>query len=205
MRKQLTARQRSILEFIVGFVERNGYPPSIREIGAEFDIRSLRGVTVHLDALERKGFIRRESTSRSIKVLQPRISPPDSQLARLPILGTIAAGEPLLAVENVEGELSVPGAMLGGTRDAFLLRVKGDSMTGAHILPGDMVVIRPQQTADSGDLVAALIGEEATVKRLRLDGGRGTLVPANPEYDTMPIDGTESRIIGKVIALMRNY
>lgn len=205
MRKQLTARQRSILEFIVGFVERNGYPPSIREIGAEFDIRSLRGVTVHLDALERKGFIRRESTSRSIKVLQPRIPRPDSELARLPILGTIAAGEPLLAVENVEGELSVPRAMLGGTQDAFLLRVKGDSMTGAHILPGDMVVIRPQQTADNGDLVAALIGEDATVKRLRLDSGRGTLIPANPEYDTMPIDGTESRIIGKVIALMRNY
>jgi len=201
----LTARQRSIFDSIIRYIERNGYPPSIREIGTEFGIKSLRGVTVHLDALERKGFIQRERTSRSIKILKPPVSFRENELVRLPILGTIAAGEPLLAVENVEGELSVPRAMLGAADEAFLLRVRGDSMVGAHILPGDIVVIKRQQTADSGDLVAALIGDEATVKQLRLEGGRAILMPANPAYQPIPMGGRESRLIGKVIALLRNY
>lgn len=205
MRKELTARQRSIFDSIIRYIERNGYPPSIREIGTEFGIKSLRGVTVHLDALERKAFIQRERTSRSIKILKPPVSFRENELVRLPILGTIAAGEPLLAVENIEGELSVPRAMLGAADEAFLLRVRGDSMVGAHILPGDIVVIKRQQTADSGDLVAALIGDEATVKQLRLESGRAILMPANPAYQPIPMGGRESRLIGKVIALLRNY
>lgn len=205
MRKTLTARQRDILEFIIRHLDRNGYPPSIREIGAEFDIRSLRGVTVHLDALERKSFIRRDRLSRGIKVLQPAADPSRGELLPVPILGTIAAGIPLLAIENREGEVLVPRSMLGGSESAFALRVRGDSMVEAHILPDDVVIIRPQQTADDGDLVAALIGDEATVKRLRLHDGVATLVPANPAYEPIPIRDRDAQLLGKLIGLMRSY
>ncbi|MCX6376743.1 MAG: transcriptional repressor LexA [Armatimonadetes bacterium] len=202
---RLTQRQQSVFDFVIGYIDRHGYPPSIREIGAAFGIKSLRGVTVHLDALEKKGFIRRESTSRSIQILRQHASPDGSAFLRVPILGTIAAGTPLLAVENIEGEMSVPRAMLGGTEGGFLLRVRGDSMTGAHIMDGDLVVIRPQQTAENGDLVAALLGEEATVKRFRSEGGRASLVPANPAYQPIPLKGRDARLIGKVVGLMRVY
>lgn len=203
MSKILTPRQRAVLEFIIRFIDRNGYPPSIREMGAEFGIKSLRGVTVHLDALERKGFIRRDQGSRTIKVVQPHGSQTLSGSVKIPILGTIAAGIPLLAVENMEGEVIVPRAMLGTTEDPFALHVKGDSMVGAHILDGDIVVIRPQQSADDGDLVAALIGEEATVKRLKLQNGLAFLLPANPAYDPIPLQGKDCRLLGKVISLLR--
>ncbi len=205
MRKSLTARQRSVLEFIVAFSRQNGYPPSIREIGAEFDIKSLRGVTVHLDALEKKGFIRRDRISRGIKVLSQSSQQSLRELVSIPILGTIAAGAPLLAVENIEGEIAVPKSMLGSADTAFALTIRGDSMIGAQILPGDTVVIRPQQTAEDGDLVAALIEDEATVKRLRLRDGRALLVPANPAYEAIPISDSDSRLIGKVIGLLRSY
>jgi repressor LexA len=199
----VTARQQEILDFLAGYVEQHGYPPSIREIGAAFGIKSLRGVTVHLDALKRKGFIRRESTSRSINVLGMHQSAAD--LVPLPILGAIAAGTPLLAVENIEGEMPVPRSMIGATQGAFLLRVRGDSMVGAHIVDGDLVVIRPQQAAENGDLVAALLGEEATVKRFRSEGGEAALVPANPAYQPIPLRGRDVRLVGKVVGLLRVY
>ena len=202
---RLTQRQQSVFDFIVGYIDRHGYPPSIREIGAAFGISSLRGVTVHLDALEKKGFIRRERTSRSIQILRQHASPDGSAFLRVPILGTIAAGTPLLAVENIEGEMSVPRAMLGGTEGGFLLRVRGDSMTGAHIMDGALVVIRPQQTAENGDLVAALLGDEATVKRFRIEGEEASLLPANPAYQPIPLRSTDVRLIGRVVGLLRTY
>jgi len=205
MSKLLTARQRAVLEFVVRFTNEKGYPPSIREIGAEFGIKSLRGVTVHLDALERKGFIRRESLSRGIKVLRPSVEPAAEGLARVPILGTIAAGAPLLAIDNMEGELSVPRSMLHNADTVFALRVRGDSMVGAHIMEGDFVIIRAQQTADDGDLVAALLGDEATVKRLRLHDGSAVLAPENPAYCPIAMGERDCRLIGRVIALVRGY
>jgi len=205
MGKEPTERQQSILDFIIRYTAEQGYPPAIREIGPKFGIRSLRGVTVHLDALERKGFIRRGSTSRSIQVLRSPTAVGGDTFVNLPLLGAIAAGEPLLAVENIEAELPVPRAMLGGVRNAFLLRVRGDSMVGAHILDGDLVVIRPQQTADNGDLVAALLGDEATVKRFRNDGEEPALMPANKAYQPIPLRGADVRLIGKVIGLLRSY
>lgn len=203
MSKALTKKQQAVLEYIAGYVDRFGYPPSIREIGREFGIKSLRGVTVHLDAIERKGFIRRESTSRSIQILK-RPRPDTDRFVRIPVLGTIAAGQPLLAVENVEGEMEVPRIMLGGTKGAFLLSVRGDSMVDAHIMDGDMVLIRPQQTAENGDLVAALLGDEATVKRLRLAGNEVELLPANKAYRPISL-GKSDRLIGKVVGLLRTY
>jgi repressor LexA len=203
MARQLTRRQEAILAFITRYVEQHGYPPAIREIGPAFGIKSLRGVTIHLDALERKGYIRRESTSRSIQVLMPDES--RDSYVRLPILGAIAAGAPLLAQENIEGEMAVPRRMIGGAEGAFLLRVKGDSMVDAHILDGDVVVIRPQQTAENGEVVAALLGDEATVKRFRIEGEESSLVPANRAYESIPLKGRDVRLIGKVIGLLRTY
>lgn len=205
MKEKLTEKQRSILEYLVQYSDQHGYPPSIREIGAIFGIKSLRGVTVHLVALEKKGFIKRESTSRSIKVLRVPLNMRSEPFVQLPLLGTIAAGAPLLAVENIEGEIPVPRAMVGNADGSFLLRVRGDSMTGAHILDGDLVVIRQQPTADNGDLVAALIGDEATVKRLQRRGRETFLMPANPAYQPIQMRSRDGMLIGKVIGLLRNY
>ena len=204
MTRQLTKRQESILAFIIRYVGQHGYPPSIREIGPAFGIKSLRGVTIHLDALERKGYIRRESTSRSIQVLASNSGAQESYV-RLPILGAIAAGAPLLAQQNIEGEMAVPRAMLGGVQGAFLLHVRGDSMIDAHIMDGDVVVIRPQQTAENGEIVAALLGDEATVKRFKIEGEESALMPANRAYEPIPLKGTDVRLIGKVIGLLRTY
>ena len=205
MRRKLTERQRAVLDFVIRYVGQHGYPPAIREIGAALGIKSLRGVTVHLDALERKRFIHRESTSRSIQVLKMPETAGGSLFVHLPLIGTIAAGEPLLAIENIDGELPVPRAMVGTAKGAFLLRVRGDSMVDAHIVDGDLVVIRPQQTAENGDLVAALLGDEATVKHLQVQGEEAALVPANRAYQPIPLRGTDVRLIGKVIGLLRTY
>ena len=205
MRDKLTKRQQSVLEFIIRYVGRHGYPPVIREIGPALGIKSLRGVTIHLDALDRKGFIRRESTSRSIQVLKTPAHIETEAFVRLPLLGTIAAGMPLLAVENIEGEMPVPRAMVGNADGSFLLRVRGDSMIGAHILDGDLVVIRQQPTADNGDLVAALIGDEATVKRLQRRGRETFLMPANSAYQPIQMRSRDGMLIGKVIGLLRSY
>ena len=205
MSKGLTQKQSLVLDFLARYVEDHHYPPSIREIGAAFGFKSLRGATVHLDALEKKGFIQRERTSRSIRILRSHGVGKPGPFVSLPILGTIAAGTPLLAVENIEGEMLVPRPMLGGTRNAFLLRVKGDSMIDAHIMEGDLVIIRPQQTAQNGDLVAALLGDEATVKRFRVDGDNAVLLPANPAYEPIPLRHADARLVGKVIGLLRSY
>jgi repressor LexA len=203
MTKGLTEKQERILAYIVEYVDEKGYPPSIREIGNAFSISSLRGVTVHLDALERKGYIKRASTSRSITVVGRRPAP-KRNVAHVPLVGTIAAGVPILASENVEELLPVPTEMVSNVEGAFALRVKGDSMIDDHIMPSDVVLIRPQQTANNGDLVAVLIDEEATVKRIQFEDGRVWLLPSNPNYSKFEIR-ENSRIIGKVVGLLRSY
>lgn len=203
-RKKLTARQREVLDFIVGYIAERGFPPSIREIGAALRISSLRGVTIHLDALERKGWIRRESASRGIQVLAPVPGKREGALA-IPVLGTIAAGTPILAVENVESYVLVPEEMAAPGGSLFALRVRGDSMIGDGILPGDLVIIRHQRSIGSGELAAVLIGDEATVKRIKLDREKALLLSSNPQYEPIVIDREDSRIIGKVIGLIRSY
>ena len=206
MTRGLTDKQDKILKFIVEYVNDKGYPPSIREIGNSFGISSLRGVTVHLDALERKGFIKRMSTSRSITVIgHTGSTAPNRNVTMLPIVGTIAAGVPITATENVSGHVPVPQEMLHNTQGAFVLEVKGDSMIGEHIMPRDYVVIKPQATAENGDLVAVRLGDEATVKRIKFNDGKARLIAANPKYDPIDIDREDSGIIGKVIGLLRNY
>ncbi|CAN5576911.1 transcriptional repressor LexA [soil metagenome] len=204
MAKGLTTKQEQILQYILDYVQKEGYPPSIREIGKDFNIGSLRGVTVHLDALERKGYISRSNTPRSIKVVHPDYQV-ENRVMMLPLLGNIAAGVPIHAQENVEDMVPIPTEMVRNANGAFVLRVQGDSMIGDGILQGDLVVIRPQATANQGDIVAALLGEEATVKRIDFSSKGVKLIASNPAYQPIPVDNEESRIIGRVIGLIRDY
>ncbi|NUQ71925.1 MAG: transcriptional repressor LexA [Chthonomonadales bacterium] len=206
MTRGLTDKQARILNYILDHVNARGYPPSIREIGNAFGFSSLRGVTVHLDALERKGYIKRASTSRSITVIgRTGTGSAARDVALLPLVGTIAAGSPITATENIEGFIPVPPDVVRNHEGAFVLRVRGDSMIEDHILPRDLVIIRPQDTAQNGDLVAVLLGDEATVKRIQYANGRVRLMPANPAYQPIEVNREDSRVIGKVIGLIRSY
>jgi len=198
----LTPRQRRILEYIADIVRDRGYPPTVREIGEAVGLTSSSSVHSQLANLERKGLLHKDPTKPRAIGLADESTRPDGVV--IPVLGRIAAGVPVLATENVEEYLTVPvGFAKGG--EHFALRVAGQSMTGAGILDGDVVVVRRQDSAADGDVVAALLpgpGEdEATVKRLRRRGGRVTLHPENPAFS--PIQMTEGRILGKVVAVLR--
>ncbi|HMB71850.1 MAG TPA: transcriptional repressor LexA [bacterium] len=199
--RPLTPRQREILDWLRDEIDRRGLPPTIREIGESFGIRSTKGVEDHLAALERKGYIRREKgKSRAIEVADR----PDLRGARLvPLVGRIAAGAPVLAVENHEGTFVFDESLVGAG-ETFLLRVQGDSMTKTGILDSDLVIVRKQDDARNGDIVAARVGDEATVKRFRKGGGRVTLLPENDAYDPIEVDPTEGfEILGKVVGVYR--
>lgn len=208
----LTTRQRDIRDFIVACITDDGLPPSIYQIRDHFGIRNIRAVTGHLEALEKKGAIQvrrtRDDDGKSHRVYRGisvpgMVAPALNNAVRLPLVGTIAAGIPITAEENVEAFVAVSPDVVGNCDGGFLLRVRGDSMIDAHILPGDMVVIRPQETAQNGDIVAALIGDEATLKRFERDGSRVRLMPANDAYEPIPIDREDTRILGKMIGLLR--
>ena len=186
------------------YVAENGYPPSIREIGTNFNISSLRGVTVHLDALQRKNYIARTNTPRSIKIIHPAFQY-SGRYAMVPIVGTIAAGTPILAEENIEGHLPVPIDMVKPNQTTYLLRIYGDSMINKGILPRDLVVVREQHEANNGDIVAFSIDGEATVKTFQKVGNSVTLLPANDAYQPIPVNSEDSYVIGKVIGLLRDY
>ncbi len=205
MAKGLTKRQELILQYILDYIQKEGFPPSIREIGRDFQIGSLRGVTVHLDALERKSYITRANTPRSIRVIHPAYQV-SNKVVMLPLVGSIAAGVPIEAQEHIEDMIPVPYEMVRNVDKAFLLRVRGDSMIGDGILPRDLVVIKPQKTANHGDLVAAMLGDEATVKRIHFDANMNVkLMPSNPAYQPIEVDREDSMVIGKVVGLIRDY
>ena len=205
MAKGLTARQEAVLQYVVRYIQEIGYPPSIREIGENFGIGSLRGVTVHLDALQRKGYIERANTPRSIRITHPAYQP-GQKVTMLPLVGQIAAGAPILADENVEDLVPVPSEMVRNIAGAYILRVRGDSMSAEGINPRDLVVVKPQETASHGDLVAVLLGDEATIKRIHYDKDRIRLMPSNPAYDPIELsEGDEPRVLGKVVGLLRDY
>ena len=199
--RALTSRQQAILDWLRDEIDRRGLPPTIREIGEAFGIRSTKGVEDHLAALERKGSIRRErGKSRAIEIC----ARPDLRGARLvPLLGRIAAGTPVLAVENRSDEFVLDESLVGAG-ETFLLRVQGDSMKDASILDGDLVVVRAQDEARTGDIVAARLGEEATVKRLDRSGGIIRLLPENEAYEPILPDPSEDfQILGKVVGVYR--
>jgi repressor LexA len=207
--RDLTARQRRIIDFIRDWVERHGYPPSVREIGEAVGLVSPSSVAYQLKELERKGLIRRDpNRPRAVDVRQPAESTEDEAAARaqrptpayVPLLGQIAAGGPILAEQAVEDFFPLPRELVG-EGEVFMLQVKGDSMIDAAICNGDWVVVRQQPTADVGDIVAAMIDGEATVKSYRRRDGHVWLMPANPAFD--PIPGDDASIMGRVVAVLR--
>lgn len=208
----LTARQREVLDFIRQFMTKAGYPPTVREIGAHFGFVP-RSVFDHLKALERKGYLRRDAAkSRSLQILEAAPAalgtrhstigaPPYREL---PILGRVAAGQPLLSDQNLEGTSVVPQDWVNGD-EAFLLKVQGDSMIGAHICPGDQALVRRQSTADNGDIVVALLNDEATIKRIFFRPDGIVLQPENPAMPPIQVKKNEKsfQIVGKVVGLLR--
>ena len=198
----ISPRQRRILEFIERAVRDRGYPPTVREIGDAVGLTSSSSVHSQLANLERMGLLRRDPTKPRAIVAEPDVPRPRGVV--VPLLGRIAAGAPVLADENVEEYLTVPIGFADGV-DHFALRVEGESMIGAGILDGDVVVVRRQDDVDNGDIVAALLPgpaeHEATVKRLRREGGRTMLVPENPVLS--PFEMTEGHILGRVVAVLR--
>ena len=200
----LTKRQQLVLEYISESIQQNGYPPTLREIGAHFGIRSTNGVNDHLLALERKGFLRREDMkSRALRPTAFAGNVP----REVPLVGRVAAGQPILAIENLEGTLRLDPALLPGDSGRFFaLRVRGDSMVGAGILDGDIVFVRQQEDAPTGSIVVAMVNDEATVKTLYRDGERLRLQPANPAVSPIILsrdDGRTVRILGLVVGVYR--
>lgn len=201
MKEKLTSKQRRVLDFISDCIQRNGAPPTIREIGKRFKMRSTNSVRDVLNALVRKGYIHRKPlVSRGIELVRDWAS----SFVTVPIVGRIAAGLPITAVENIEGNVAVDSSFVSG-EGVFCLRVTGDSMKDAGIFDGDMVLVRQQSTAERGEIVVAIIGEEATVKRYYPERKRVRLEPANPAYEPIIVEkkAPDFFIAGKVIGLMR--
>ena len=203
---KLTRKQQEIYDFILSFTNEHGYPPSVREIGAAVGLKSPSTVHFHMKGLEEAGVIvKAEGKTRAISLpgvsLGPVAEEADPLANRVPVVGNVAAGSPILAQECIEDYLTFDTQGLSG--EHFALRVRGESMLNAGILPGDLVVVHRQQEARSGEIVVALFEDEATVKTYQRKNGQVWLLPENPEYE--PIDGTYAEIIGKVVAVVRRY
>jgi len=209
----LTQRQREIYDFVTGYVDRHGYPPTVREIGEAVGLASPSTVHAHLANLERAGYLRRDPTKpRALELVGRERAPAAEEVGEagrvrvLPLVGQIAAGAPLLAEENVEQHIAVPEPLSSGVGEEFLLRVRGDSMIEAGILEDAYVVVRRQQTAANGDIVVALVGEdetadEATVKRFFREDGRVRLQPENSALE--PLYPAHVQLLGKVTGVFR--
>ncbi|MGH2833262.1 MAG: transcriptional repressor LexA [Solirubrobacteraceae bacterium] len=204
----LTKRQQEIFDFIRKYSAKYGYPPTVRDIGKAVGLASSSTVHAHLANLEKIGLLRRDpSKPRAIELLDRAVGSAVESVRSivrsdgLPLLGSVAAGQPILAEENIEEYVSVPDAA-GGQKGSYLLRVRGDSMKNAGILEDDLVVVHPQDTAQNGEIVVALLGEEATVKRFFLEPDH---VRLQPENETMePIRSKEVKVLGRVVGLMRS-
>ncbi len=196
--KPATERQRRILEVIRTFTAEQGYPPSVREIGERVGLSSSSTIHAHLVALERRGMISRDPTKP--RALRSGMRPAADALV-VPVLGRVAAGVPITAQEDIEGEFVLPTGFVPRASDAFMLRVQGDSMVEAAILDGDLILVRPQQTAENGEIVVAMLEGEATVKRFYREAGRIRLQPEN--HTMAPIYASDVEIVGRVEAVVR--
>lgn len=204
----LTKRQQEIFDFIRKYSARYGYPPTVRDIGKAVGLASSSTVHAHLANLEKIGLLRRDPAKpRAIELLDRAVGGAVDSVrgivsgGRLPVVGTVAAGQPVLAEENIEEYVSVP-ELAGGGDGAYLLHVRGDSMKEAGILEGDLVVVRPQETASDGEIVVAMLGEEATVKRFFREPDHIRLQPENSSME--PIRSREVKVLGRVVGLMRS-
>ncbi len=201
----LTKRQQEIFEFIKRYTAGHGYPPTVRDIGKAVGLASSSTVHAHLANLEKLGLLRRDPTKpraielldRAVEQVKSIVRPPEG----LPLVGQVAAGSPVLAEENIEEYVTVP-QLAGGEEGEYVLRIRGESMVDAGILPGDYVVVRPQDTAVDGEIVVALMGEEATVKRYFRESDHIRLQPENASME--PIRSRDVKILGRVVGLFRS-
>lgn len=212
MKNKLTDRQEEILNFIRQFKNETGYPPTLREIGKHFQISSTFGVKRHLEALVKKGFINIESNaSRGISFIKKNDDEPINKIAvdenvfiKIPILGRVAAGLPINSVENLEGSLVVDPSFLKKVEEAFALRVKGDSMINAGINDKDLVIVSPKEQAKNGDIIVAMLNDEATVKKFEYVNNKIRLIPENNSYNPIDVKNSDDfRLIGKVKGVVR--
>ncbi|MEG1396781.1 MAG: transcriptional repressor LexA [Oscillospiraceae bacterium] len=196
---QLTAKQQEIYDYIISFTEQHGYPPSVREIGEAVHLKSPSTVHFHLKGLERAGVITKDAGKTRAISIAPNAD--GSRRNLVPIAGNVAAGSPILAEQNIEDYLTFDTGGLTG--EHFALKVRGESMLNAGILPGDLVVVHQQENVRNGDIVVAMFEDEATVKTLRRKDGVTWLMPENPAFQ--PINGTHAQILGRVVAVVRRY
>ena len=228
MATTLTDRQLEVLQFIAREIEDRGYPPTIREIGEALDIRSTNGVNDHLKALERKGYLTRDPVKSRALIPTPQAKhalgeeppsnvvpltrhlaaalKPSGRLVEIPIVGRVAAGQPILAQERIEDTVQVDSFLLGTNKKVYGLRVQGDSMIGDGILPGDYIFVKKQLHAEDGDIVVAMIDDEATVKRVYFEGDRVRFQPSNPRMAPIYVRESDFRstmILGVVVGVYR--
>jgi repressor LexA len=204
MKNELTARQKEVFDFLKNFLQEKGFPPTLREIASRFGLRGPKAPQKTLSILERKGYIRKvPGGSRAIEILSyPQFSL--THILSVPIIGRVRAGEPILAIENIEGYLNLDRSLVS-SGDVFLLRVEGDSMIDAHIQDGDFALVKPQPNAENGEIVVVLIEDEATVKRIFKKRALLRLEPANPKMEPIVVKKGEKKVIivGKVVGIFR--
>lgn len=201
MGNELSERQKELLDFLKDFIRRKGFPPTLREIASHFGLKGPRGPQKVLNILERKGYIRKKAgESRAIEILGFS----SGNTLSIPILGRVRAGEPVLAIENIEGYINLDRSLVSA-KDVFLLRVQGDSMIDAHIQDGDFALVKPQSNAENGEIVVALIEDEATIKKIFIERDLIRLEPANPSMEPIVVKKGEKKIsiIGKVVGIFR--
>jgi repressor LexA len=204
IRNELTPTQEKVFEFLKDFLREKGFPPTLREIASQFGLRGPKGPQKTLNILERKGYIRKiPGGSRAIEILSyPQFSL--THILSVPVVGRVRAGEPILAIENIEGYINLDRSF-ASSGDVFLLRVQGDSMIEAHIQDGDFALVKPQPNADNGEIVVVLIEDEATIKRIFMKRDLIRLEPANPKMEPIIVKKGEKKItiVGKVVGIFR--
>lgn len=211
MAKATEKKLNDIYDFMVTFTSENSYPPSIRELCQTFEVKSTATMVYYLEKLEKMGFIKRAKTkNRAIELLKPASNIPENgsqlqfkELTTVPVVGKVAAGSPILAVENIEEQMTLPIALFGCDQEQFILNVSGDSMINAGILTGDKIIVKKQETAENGEIVVAMIDGNSTVKRFFKEEHQIRLQPENDFME--PIYTDNATILGKVIGLIRTY
>ena len=200
---KISKKQQEILEYIKSEILNRGFPPAVREICEAVNLKSTSSVHAHLEALEKNGYIRRDATKpRAIEIIDDNFNLVRREVVNVPLVGTVAAGQPILAVENVDGYFPIPAEYMPNT-DCFMLKVKGESMVNAGIFSGDYIMVRQQSNAENGDMVVALVEDSATVKTFYKEDGHIRLQPENDSMDPIILDDVQ--ILGKVFGVFRMF
>ena len=202
---KISKKQQEILEYIKSEILNRGFPPAVREICEAVNLKSTSSVHAHLEALEKNGYIRRDATKpRAIEIIDDNFNLVRREVVNVPLVGTVAAGQPILAVENVDGYFPIPAEFMPNEQ-SFMLKVKGESMINAGVLSGDHILVKQQDTAENGEMVAALIDDSATVKTFYHENGHIRLQPENDTMDPIVVEEKDVHILGKVIGVFRFF